>query len=432
MIDNQTENLEEKDENPIMADTETPETQIESGQEVEEEGKQDASSDSSVVSDTELEKRIQQIRKENEHLVQQKQKQKKMKELEELQRENKQLKAEIAEAEARQKRRNEVPGGQQQPQQKRRKGLEIPKVKATSETETAEDEFIAKDRKRYTKRRSDIPGMNIQTLRKLQGLERQANEQLKDYGLTTDSEASMTDGSRTSERGRHSISGGKRDSNSRKSGLKAKASDRVVYPQLCPQEKLSMEYVKEPLDFDNLDLRLLAAGELEIIECCTSQTEKKGRLKLLKNILYYAGHYQWKAVLDLYANVIRQIEVGEKTWDSDFSRLEQLILMPYRLGTKTTRSDSGYTYKKRDNRYAGDQNSASRYKMGDQDRESAPLAWFCSGYQKGECRQTEPHLGVYKGRNIVVQHICAACYKKNRTKAEHPETSPQCPLFEKE
>ena len=54
-------------------------------------------------------------------------------------------------------------------------------------------------REKRVQEKSDILGMNIQSLRKLQHLERQANEQMRDYGLITDSEASMIDGSRQSE-----------------------------------------------------------------------------------------------------------------------------------------------------------------------------------------------------------------------------------------
>ena len=45
----------------------------------------------------------------------------------------------------------------------------------------------------------------------------------------------------------------------------------------------------------------------------------RGRLDLLENILYLAGYYEWQGILQLFATIINQIEMGAKDWDSDFS-----------------------------------------------------------------------------------------------------------------
>ena len=50
-----------------------------------------------------------------------------------------------------------------------------------------------------------------------------------------------------------------------KSGLVAKAMDRVLYPQLCPLVALQDEHVMFSLMLADLDFRLFMEGELEII-----------------------------------------------------------------------------------------------------------------------------------------------------------------------
>jgi hypothetical protein len=44
--------------------------------------------------------------------------------------------------------------------------------------------------------------------------------------------------------------------------------------------------------------------------------EKKARVALLKKIVYYSSVYHWKALLELYAAFVRQIESGQRSWFS--------------------------------------------------------------------------------------------------------------------
>ena len=69
-------------------------------------------------------------------------------------------------------------------------------------------------------------------------------------------------------------------------------NNRARTPQLCPQEYLCLEQVRDPIKYDDLDLRLFVSRELNIIDRDDiSQTEWRGRLELLKHILYLAGYY---------------------------------------------------------------------------------------------------------------------------------------------
>ena len=52
-----------------------------------------------------------------------------------------------------------------------------------------------------------------------------------------------------------------------KSGLRQVLSNnRTIFPQLCPQEYLRFEHVRDPVKFDDLDQRLFTAGELNIMD----------------------------------------------------------------------------------------------------------------------------------------------------------------------
>ena len=78
----------------------------------------------------------------------------------------------------------------------------------------------------------------------------------------------------------------------KKSGIKAKASDKVKAPQKWPHAHLQYEFVNKEMKFDDLDYRLFIAGELEIIsESSLSSVEKQGRINLLKKIIYYSSTY---------------------------------------------------------------------------------------------------------------------------------------------
>lgn len=53
--------------------------------------------------------------------------------------------------------------------------------------------------------------------------------------------------------------------------------------------------------------------------------------------------------------------------------------------------------------------------------------WFCSFYQKNKCAHKGPHSLVFRGKMRLAQHICAACWSKDKKRLEHPECSSSCP-----
>ena len=89
------------------------------------------------------------------------------------------------------------------------------------------------------------------------------------------------------------------------------SSDTVQFPQIWPHSALQFEYVSESVSFMSLDIKMFVAGELEVIlNKHVSATEKLGRLKLLKKMMYFANIHEWKALLKFYAAWVRRIEIG--------------------------------------------------------------------------------------------------------------------------
>ncbi len=84
--------------------------------------------------------------------------------------------------------------------------------------------------------------------------------------------------------------------------------------------------------FDNLDLCLSVAGEIEAIKSRDiSKFEQKCRLNILSDILCNAGFYEWQTVKHLFTAIRSEVEMGTRNWDDNISWLVQQILMPFPL-----------------------------------------------------------------------------------------------------
>ena len=198
---------------------------------------------------------------------------------------------------------------------------------------------------------------------------------------------------------------------SKKSGINAKASDRVKNPQKWPHSHLQFEHVNKQLKFDELNFQLFVAGELEIIsDSDLSSTEKNGRVALLKKLVYYYATYEFKGLKAFYAAWLREIELGKKSWSDDSSYIENAILSKYLL-KGSSKSKTSAT------------KSLSSQQGQDDDR-----VWFCPLYQRNKCLKRSNHLDTFKNKGLkLLQHICATCWIKDKKKLEHPECSSSCP-----
>ena len=117
-----------------------------------------------------------------------------------------------------------------------------------------------------------------------------------------------------------------------------------------------------------------------------------------------------------YAACLREIEVGNKTWEDDFSAIEMVILQKHVPKTK-----DGIQFGRKPFKF--DKKSDTPVDSTDVKEK----VWFCSFYQRNKCIHKGNHMKVIKGNHYFCQHICATCWQKDSKKLEHPECSSACP-----
>ena len=74
----------------------------------------------------------------------------------------------------------------------------------------------------------------------------------------------------------------------------------------------------------SLEPTTFVAGELDIIMSRRIEvSEKVGKLKLLKKLMYLASIHEWQALLKFYAAWVRRIEIGLSTSADDSVEIEK-------------------------------------------------------------------------------------------------------------
>ena len=354
-----------------------PEVTVGSGNKMAEAKSEDVAAETSPLFDLsvdELAKRLEEARAERQRLEQEEEKRKQILELLQLQEDN----------------------------EKRKKRLEQQKQEKHSKRKEEEgDKQVSADE------------LSIENIRKTVGLEKKASHILKGLGLEeTDSEEEDSD---MVHRSKDRTDKGRK----LRSGMEAKASDVVVNPQIWPHVALQIEHVGRNYTFQELDLRLLVAGELEIIMGDNvSEIERMGRLNLLQCVAYIAGSHDWNTARALYAAVVRKVELGLLNWGSDFSKVEQTVL-------------SKAVAKGQKGRFSTNFSSAS---SGGNSGLSKPdnRIWYCRAFQYGKCSLAEPHSDrLATGKMVTVIHICAECWTRDKKKLNHPQGDSQCPYLKK-
>ena len=256
--------------------------------------------------------------------------------------------------------------------------------------------------------------IDIDTLRKDEKLKLRAKKEMLKLGLISESESessletadsdSYFDSTDESEKVKYKSKKNKSKSKKHRSGINAKAADRVKFPQKWPQAFL--HHVSKQVKFEQLDFKLLIAGELEIIsEEDLTKSELEGRLSLLKKIVYYSSTYEFEGLKKFYASWVRETEVGRKKWSDDPSSWESAFLSKYII-----KSNKQFT-------------PGRKEKVSNNDER----VWFCSAYQRNKCAHKSNHMLVIKGKMRLASHICASCWQKDKKKLEHPESSSCCP-----
>ena len=258
--------------------------------------------------------------------------------------------------------------------------------------------------------------IDIDTLRKDEKLKLRAKKEMLKLCLISESESessletadsdSYFDSTDESEKVKYKSKKNKSKSKKHRSGINAKAADRVEFPQKWPQAFLHHEHVSKQVKFEQLDFKLFIAGELEIIsEEDLTKSELEGRLSLLKKIVYYSSTYEFEGLKKFYASWVREIEVGRKKWSDDPSSWESAFLSKYII-----KSNKQFT-------------PGRKEKVSNNDER----VWFCSAYQRNKCAHKSNHMLVIKGKMRLASHICASCWQKDKKKLEHPESSSCCP-----
>ena len=328
----------------------------------------DAEEAADELTEAEIDAKLALAKKEQEDLAAQIQMQKKLQVLCDLERENQRLRDELTRV------TDESDGGRSllhAPSGARQQSSEVKSGHERKHTQTK-----VKARPTAMARKSERDSVrNITDLRRNLTLYNEADQALSVLGVplsvgpaaeSSDSRAVESDGPRhrvakASKSKRNKLKSKSHNSTKRASAVyegwdRQGLSDRLHGGELSdcdeggilwPNENLGPRYNnfgKADTKFRQLDMRMLVAGELNIVcNCGVSVKEREARLRLLSDINFYSAHYQWPALLKFHAAVLSEVEKGQMQWGDDHSGLEQQMLMPFPLtkGKTECRQEKG-------------------------------------------------------------------------------------------
>ena len=191
-----------------------------------------------------------------------------------------------------------------------------------------------------------------------------------------------------------------------RSGMLDKATAHVLQKQTWPQRNLGEDWVKEEVEYKHIRFEHLVAGKTQTIELCMDPAQILGRLRLLRCIAYLKLRgYEWHLLHKMYAAILRSIETGENSWESNFDWFETML---YRKIMADNKIQSGPR------------------------AEGGPRKRFCRDYNKPDgCPKQSPHpiwtgSGPHAAKKLVY-HCCAPCLLRDKQFKEHPEGHPECP-----
>lgn len=201
-----------------------------------------------------------------------------------------------------------------------------------------------------------------------------------------------------------------------KSGMEAKSVDGVKLQLVWPHSQLQYQFINRSYTYKELNLPLFVAGELEVLTSPNiDHDEFLSRLELLKILAYESNLYPIKAILEWHASFLHRVETGRAGWDQNPYAVGQAILCRYKPEDKSFKSKVG---------------KPGASSSGGSKAPSKPNLLFCSAYNRNKCTKQSPHEAVIKGKNVTVNHFCAACLLKKSNQVQHPECSEDCPLFQ--
>ena len=185
-----------------------------------------------------------------------------------------------------------------------------------------------------------------------------------------------------------------------KSGKFARVSTNLQRQEEWPHNAVSKKYAKRAT-FDTLEYDAFVAGEVKIIQKMFKQEdmEATGRLQVLNLVAHWMCRTKnWGVVKSLYEAIMEEVEMGDETWNSDFTSYEMMLPSPMAV-------------------------SASQALNSNKEVKRNTEVYWCKGYQTNNCEKSSPHLAQIKPDEPMVQvlHICAFCWGNYHKKKEHME-----------
>lgn len=182
-----------------------------------------------------------------------------------------------------------------------------------------------------------------------------------------------------------------------KSGMYDKVADDVVMKLKWPHKKLDPRWVSRRPLMNQLQFEHVVAGEIAIILRSSNPDEVRCRLHILQKLAYWNLQEQgWPRVRDIYTGILHRLEEGEATWSATFDEYD--MAFPIRVSV-----NKGVPGKRE--------------------------VFWCKDFNKGACSLDSGHKATIAGRERVVSHICAACWKQGK-REKHAESDAGCPLKE--
>ena len=226
---------------------------------------------------------------------------------------------------------------------------------------------------------------NLDDLRTMDDLKNQAEKNMKTIGIFDVSSATDTDSSTSSTEKRKKKSSHKKKA---KSGKHQKLSSHVKVTEKWPHAYLANSQAGvEDKVYDNLTISEFVAGYSTIL--CLRQlsgNERQARTEHLSQLMYLAGIYEWKAVLNFHSMCLLQIERKVLRWGDSFSHLESISLAGRLLAKSETLP------------------SSKRNQV------------FCWEYNKGICSHADSHTVTWvclAGRNgICFTRVLLVCVQR--------------------
>lgn len=186
-----------------------------------------------------------------------------------------------------------------------------------------------------------------------------------------------------------------------KSGMYDKIADDVVMKLKWPHKRLDPRWVTPRPLVHQLSFEQVVAGEVSIIMRSTDDEEVRGRLHILRKLAYWNMQGEgWPRLREIYISILHSLEEGEAQWDSSFDHYDMAFPVRHTPAPR-----------------------------GGKRAETKRDVFWCKDYNKSTCSLESGHKAMVAGKDRVVSHICAVCWKQGK-KEKHPEGDPTCPAKE--